>query len=137
MRTDKLIKQVVQADDVKKVNKLDLSSDQDLTIGLMNLISIERYIENNVAHDYSQLKLMVTDLRVGLMGKIVKKSDKKFDALCDLLGRSAMMMNDGFRALENKNRVRAYELFDAAFEVYSMFWGVCMGLVDITDTENI
>ena len=86
MRSDKLIKKVAVADNTKKANKLDLSSDQDLTIGLMNLISIERYIENDAEHDFSQLKSMVNDLRVGLMGKIVKKSDKNFDVLCDLLG---------------------------------------------------
>ena len=34
-------KKIEQADSVKKVNPLDLSSDQDLTIGLMNLIAIE------------------------------------------------------------------------------------------------
>ena len=137
MRSDKLIKKVAVADNAKKANKLDLSSDQDLTIGLMNLISIERYIENDAEHDFSQLKSMVNDLRVGLMGKIVKKSDKNFDVLCDLLGRSAMLMNDGFVALENQNDARAYELFDAAFGAYSMFWGVCMGLADATDVENI
>lgn len=137
MRSDKLIKKVAVADNAKKANKLDLSSDQDLTIGLMNLISIERYIENDAEHDFSQLKSMVNDLRVALMNKIVKKSDKNFDVLCDLLGRSAVMMNDGFVALENQNEVRAYELFDAAFGAYSMFWGVCMGLTDATDVENI
>lgn len=137
MRADKLIKKVAVADNAKKANKLDLSSDQDLTIALMNLISIERYIENDAEHDFSQLKSMVNDLRVALMGKIVKKSDKNFDVLCDLLGRSAVMMNDGFVALENQNDVRAYELFDAAFGAYSMFWGVCMGLADATDVENV
>ena len=137
MRSDKLIKKVAVADNAKKANKLDLSSDQDLTIALMNLISIERYIENDAEHDFSQLKSMVNDLRVALMGKIVKKSDKNFDVLCDLLGRSAMLMNDGFVALEKQNDARAYELFDAAFGVYSMFWGVCMGLADATDVENI
>lgn len=137
MRSDKLIKKVAVADNAKKANELDLSSDQDLTIALMNLISIERYIENDAEHDFSQLKSMVNDLRVALMNKIVKKSDKNFDMLCDLLGRSAVMMNDGFVALENQNKVRAYELFDVAFGAYSMFWGVCMGLVDATDVENI
>ena len=46
-------------------------------------------------------------------------------------------MNDGFVALEKQNDARAYELFDAAFWAYSMFWGVCMGLADATDVENI
>ena len=32
---------IQKIDDAKKVNPLDLSSDQDLTIAIMNLISIE------------------------------------------------------------------------------------------------
>lgn len=35
---------VEKIDSAKKVNPKDLSSDQDLTIGIMNLISIEEHL---------------------------------------------------------------------------------------------
>lgn len=45
MSREKKIKEYVEKiDSAKKVNPKDLSSDQDLTIGIMNLISIEEHL---------------------------------------------------------------------------------------------
>ena len=67
-----LQQQIEKADNAKKTNVLDLSSDQDLTIGLMNLLFIEDYISN----PESNLSQMIAGVREKLMDRIVKKSDK-------------------------------------------------------------
>ena len=72
MKDGKLKHMVEAADKTKKVNVLDLSSDQDLTIGLMNLLFIEDYMSGS----NSDLLRMVSEIRQKLMSKIVKKSDK-------------------------------------------------------------
>ena len=51
MNKEYLKQQVEFADNTKKVNALDLSSDQDLTIGLMNLLFIEDYTGAGDLHD--------------------------------------------------------------------------------------
>ena len=63
-----LVNRVERADDAKKVNVLDLSSDQDLTIGLMNLLAIEDMALN------SQIAEMVAGVRKKLMRPIVDKA---------------------------------------------------------------
>ena len=118
---------IVQADNAKKVNPRDLSSDQDLTIGLMNLIAIE-----NIAGD-SQIAQMVADVRKKLMKRVVT-DDVKYDILLGLLGKSVMLMEDGMRVLSDNPK--AYELFDAAYEAYAMFWGVNMGVIKISDLDK-
>lgn len=118
---------IVQADNAKKVNPRDLSSDQDLTIGLMNLIAIE-----NIAGD-SQIAQMVADVRKKLMKRVVD-DDVKYDILLGLLGKSVMLMEDGMRVLSDSPK--AYELFDAAYEAYAMFWGVNMGVIKISDLDK-
>ena len=118
---------IVQADNAKKVNPRDLSSDQDLTIGLMNLIAIE-----NIAGD-SQIAQMVADVRKKLMKRVVD-DDVKYDILLGLLGKSVMLMEDGMRVLSDNPK--AYELFDAAYEAYAMFWGVNMGVIKISDLDK-
>ena len=46
MNKAKNVKEFVERiDSTKKVNPKDLSSDQDLTIAIMNLISIEEHLE--------------------------------------------------------------------------------------------
>ena len=72
MKHTTLRQQIEKADNEKKTNRLDLSSDQDLTIGLMNLLFIEDYISN----PESNLAQMVVAVREKLMDRIVKKSDK-------------------------------------------------------------
>ncbi len=118
---------IVQADNAKKVNPRDLSSDQDLTIGLMNLIAIE-----NIAGD-SQIAQMVADVRKKLMKRVVD-DDVKYDILLGLLGKSVMLMEDGMCVLSDSPK--AYELFDAAYEAYAMFWGVNMGVIKISDLDK-
>lgn len=115
---------VASADAVKKVNPRDLSSDQDLTIGLMNLIAIEDIAPT------SQIADMVREVRGELMSRVVTKAEH-IDASRELLGRAMSLMTDGGRAFPDKNR--AYGCFDAAYEMYAMFWGLNMGFIKLSE----
>ena len=125
MEKDKLKQQIESADNAKKVNALDLSSDQDLTIGLMNLLFIEDYTAGGTLHD------MVADLRQKLMSRIIKKSDKNYDISVKLLLESIRLIELG----NKETGTSAYDLYNQAYGYYSMFWGVNMGLIDAVDVE--
>jgi hypothetical protein len=125
MKKDRLKQQIESADNAKKVNALDLSSDQDLTIGLMNLLFIEDYVASGTLHD------MVADLRQKLMSRIIKKSDKNYDISVKLLLESIRLIELG----NKESGTSAYELYNQAYGYYSMFWGVNMGLIDAVDVE--
>lgn len=118
---------VANADATKKVNPQDLSSDQDLTIGIMNLIAIE-----NVAGG-SQIAQMVADVRKRLMGRLVRDSEN-MEMSYDLLGQSAQLFQDGLRALPNK--AKAYKYFDASYQAYVLFWGLNMGFITANEIEK-
>lgn len=115
---------IVRADNAKKVNPRDLSSDQDLTIGLMNLIAIE-----NIAPD-SQVSEMVVEIRKKLMTRVVQDT-KLMDESYKMLARAMQLINDGMRELPDAGR--AYKYFDSAYVMYSMFWGLNMGFIEIED----
>lgn len=125
MNKDKLKQQIESADNAKKVNALDLSSDQDLSIGLMNLLFIEDYVSSGALCD------MVTDVRQKLMKRIIKKSDKNAELLLKLLLESVRFMERG----NKESGTTAYELYNRAYEYYSMFWGLNMGLIDAGDVS--
>jgi hypothetical protein len=127
MKGGKLKYMVEAADKAKKVNVLDLSSDQDLTIGLMNLLYIEDYISNSD----SDLLGMVSEIRQKLMDKIVKKSDKNREISEKLLLESMQLINAGNKA----SGAVAYQSYDNAYEKYSLFWGVNMGLINKKDIK--
>ena len=115
---------VIQADNAKKVNPRDLSSDQDLTIGLMNLIAIENIVSG------SQIAEMVAKVREKLMSRVVLDI-KLMNESYKMLGRAMALINDGVRALPDASL--AYKHFDSVYVMYSMFWGLNMGFVKIED----
>ena len=118
---------IKQADNAKKVNPRDLSSDQDLTIGLMNLIAIENVAPN------SQIAEMIAVIRKKLMTRVVKDT-KLMDESYKMLGRAMALINDGMRALPDSKR--AYKYFDSAYVMYSMFWGLNMGFIKLSDLDK-
>ena len=118
------------ADSAKKVNVLDLSSDQDLTIGMMNLLFIKDYLNND-----SDLSKIVHNIQSKLMDKIVKKSDKNRLLSEQLLLESMRLMVDGDKQLASGNNADAYKLYDSAYEKYSLFWGINMELIDAGDIK--
>ncbi len=135
---------VQQADAAKKVNPLDLSSDQDLSIALMNLISLEEHFmfsgTKTQKTGYYDLINTVRDMRKELMGRIVQKTGaENGEVWCmskHLLAASMRLMEVGTKALGANKKEDAYNLFNKAYELYSLFWGINMGLVDLTGVQQ-
>lgn len=117
---------VAKLDTNKKVNPRDLSSDQDLTIALMNMIAVEELCpDTNIGN-------MVADLRAKMMQHVVRNN--RFMLIShELLAKSMQLMTDGINALKNENTKQAYELFDKSYEFYVLFWGVNMELISPND----
>lgn len=136
---------VQKADAAKKVNPLDLSSDQDLSIALMNLISLEEHFFFSGAKTqktgFYDLINTVRDMRKELMERIVKKSTAETgEVWCvskHLLAASMRLMEVGTKALSAGNTADAYNLFNKAYELYSLFWGINMDLIDMTGVQKI
>ena len=72
---------IEKTDAAKKANPLDLSSDQDLSIALMNLISLEEHFFFSGAKTgkvgFYDLINVVRNMRKDLMTRIVKKSTQE------------------------------------------------------------
>lgn len=126
----------------KKEDKMDLSSNQDLSIAIMNLISIEEHFFFTGAKTgktaYYDLIKEVREIRKELLKKIVK--DYEGEVWCiskHLLAASYRLMEVGTKKLgENKNQ-EAYDLFDKAYLLYSIFWGINLKILDISDIKKI
>ncbi len=136
---------VAKVDASKKVNPLDLSSDQDLSIALMNLISLEEHFFFSGAKTqktgFYDLINTVREMRKELMARIVKKStSENGEVWCiskHLLAASMRVMEVGTKALGAGNTKDAYDLFNKSYELYSLFWGINMDLIDLTGVKKI
>lgn len=141
MTLDEMIQKVDQS---KKVNPLDLSSDQDLTIALMNLVSLEEHFFFSGAKTrktgFYDMINTVREMRKELMKRIVKPSSaENGEVWCiskHLLAASMRLMEVGTKALGAGNAKDAYDLFNKSYDLYSLFWGINMNLIDLTGVKQ-
>ena len=131
---------VQKMDDAKKVNPLDLSSDQDLSIALMNLVSLEEHFFFSGAKTkkpgFYDLINVVRNMRKELMERIVDKNKHEgAEVWCiskHLLAAAMRLYEVGTKALGAGNKKDAYKMFEKAYELYSLFWGLNMNMIDLT-----
>ena len=116
MKKAKNVKEFVeQMDNAKKLNPKDLSSDQDLTIAIMNLISIEEHLVFSGAKtgktSFYDLIKDIRELRKNLMLKVIPQYEGEVWCISKHLLASAMrLMEVGTKQQSLKNDEQAYQL---------------------------
>jgi hypothetical protein len=126
-------------DKVKKIEKnelADLSSGEDLSIGIMNLISIEEHLFFSFGKTknkkYLDLLTEVREMRKNLLKIIIK--DYEGEVWCiskHLLAASMRLMEVGTKYQGRGDNQKAEELFKKSYELYSMFW-----VINLTENQN-
>ena len=143
MAKAKNVKEFVERiDSSKKVNPKDLSSDQDLTIAIMNLISIEEHLVFSGAKTsktaFYDLIEEVREKRKNLMQKIIPSYEGEVWCISKHLLAAAMrLMEVGTKQQSLGNKETAYDLFNQAYELYCLFWGLNMNMLNIADAKWI
>lgn len=127
-----------KVEDVTKTGKVDLSSSEDLSIGIMNLISIEEHLfftaQKTEKPQYLDILNEIRGMRTELMKKIIK--DYEGEVWCiskHLLAASMRLMEVGTKEEKKGNRKEAWDLFQKSFQLYSLFWAINLKVVNIGD----
>jgi hypothetical protein len=133
---------IEKVDQLKKKDKMDLSSDQDLSVALMNLISIEeRFFFTGVKtgkDSYYQLLNEVRGIRKELLKKIIKEYEGEVWCISKhLLAASMRLMEVGTKQLTLGNKDEAKDLFQKAYSLYCLFWAVNMKVIDTSQVKQI
>ena len=136
------VKSLLQrVEEVTKQKELDLSSGEDLSIGVMNLISIEEHLfyTSQKTKDKKYLDLLdeVRRMRTELLKEIIK--DYEGEVWCiskHLLAASMRIMEVGTKELKKNNKEKAWDLFDKSYKLYSLFWGLNLGVVGTKDAKR-
>lgn len=131
---------VERIDSSKKVNPKDLSSDQDLTIAIMNLISIEEHLMFSGAKtgktSFYDLIEDVRETRKKLMQKIIPSYEGEVWCISKhLLASSMRLMEVGTKQQSLGHKDVAYDLFNQAYELYCLFWGLNMNMLSVDDMK--
>ncbi|MBQ8672379.1 MAG: hypothetical protein IJ525_07665 [Alphaproteobacteria bacterium] len=133
---------VERIDATKKVNPKDLSSDQDLSIAIMNLISIEEHLVFSGAKtgktSYYDLIKEVRETRKNLLQKIIPSYEGEVWCMSKhLLATSMRLMEVGTKQQSLGKDEEAYKMFNSAYDMYCLFWGLNMGMMETKDLKWI
>lgn len=132
---------ISQDDFLKKIEELknkkgaDLSMDEDLSMAVMNLISLEEhfFFTGNKTGKDSYFKLMdeVREMRKILLAKLMPKNEGETWCISKHLLATTM------RLLEVGTKLKDKQYFKMAYQVYAMFWGIKLQLIDTKDVKQL
>jgi predicted S18 family serine protease len=136
---EKLIEKVKK---FTKEKKIDLSSEEDLSIAVMNLISIEEHLYFTAAktkkRKYFDLLQEVREVRKGLLKKLIKNYEGETWCISKhLLAATMRLIEVGTKEFNKDNKKEAEKLFSKAHQLYSFFWGINLKLVNIDEVKKI
>lgn len=111
---------------MKEKNKLDISKQEDLCMGVMNLVALEEHLAFTALktgkEEYLHVLDAIRELRKNLLKKLVKNKDgQMWCASKHLLAATMRFLEVGEKCIGNDDK-EADEFFKAAFDTYSMFW---------------
>ena len=119
---------IKKINEIKEKSSLDISAWEDLSIGLMNLVSLEEhcffsYVKTQ-DNKFLEMLDIVRELRKKLLALIVKKDDEseKWCMSKHFLASSMRLFEVGNRLLHERKEKEAKEMYKDAAELYGLFW---------------
>ncbi|MFH1255030.1 MAG: hypothetical protein V1667_00965 [bacterium] len=134
-----LLKKIEQ---MKKSGEVDLSTEEDLSIAIMNLISLEEHFFFTNAktgkEEYLNLLLEVREIRKILLARLISKHEGETWCISKhLLGTTMRLVEVGTKLSSDGKKDEAKEIYKKAGEVYSLFWALRLKLIDISGLKKV
>lgn len=119
---------------------LDLSSAEDLSVGLMNLISIEEHLfftaeKTNNPH-YLEILAGVRQIRKNMQQELTKDTEGETWCIAKHLLAASMRLFETGNKLQLSKPETAKKFYDAAYESYQLFWALNLKLIAPADTQK-
>lgn len=131
----------------KKINELkasgsvDLSTEEDLSLAIMNLVSLEEHFfftgEKTKKDKYFDMMEQIREMRKSLMTRMMPENEGETWCISKhLLASSMRLMEVGTKLQSSGKNNEARDMFDKSYELYSIFWAIRLKLVDLSNTEQ-
>ena len=127
---------------MKKSGEVDLSMDEDLSIAVMNLISLEEHFfftgVKTGKDSYLNLLSQVREVRKSLLKKLINKHEGETWCISKhLLGTTMRLIEVGTKLYSDGKKDEAKEIYGKAHEIYSLFWALRLKLIDIAGLKTV
>ena len=127
---------------LKATGGLDLSMEADLSIAVMNLISLEEHFyftaQKTGKNDYFDLLAQTREIRKSLLAKMIDKHEGETWCIAKhLLAATMRMIEVGTKLQSSGKKEESLDMFKKAYEMYSLFWALRLKLVSVADVKKI
>lgn len=134
IRPDGFQRLLERIESAKRSGSIDLSADEDLSVAVMNLVSLEEHFYFTAmrtgSDHYLDLLDEVRSQRTALLAKLVDRHEgETWCASKHLLAATMRLIEVGTK-LRTSNEAEAKAMFERAYRMYSMFWALRLKLVD-------
>ncbi len=142
MEKETYLKLVEKIEKMKKTGEVDLSTEEDLSIAVMNLISLEEHFFFSNAktgkEEYLDLLLEVREMRKSLLKKLIDKHEGETWCISKhLLGATMRLIEVGTKLYSDNKKEEAKEIYAKANEIYALFWALRLKLIDAAGFKKI
>ena len=126
----------------KKEGGIDLSVAEDLSLAVMNLISLEEHffftsMKTN-KDEYLDISVEVRNMRKELLAKLIPKNEgETWCTSKHLLSASMRLIEVGNKLHSEGKKEEAKEMFEKAYKIYSIFWALKIKLVNVEQINKI
>ena len=126
---------------LKQKSGVDLSTAEDLSLAVMNLISLEEHffftgvkVGNDAYFDTSQ---EVRDMRKELLSKLMPQHEGETWCISKhLLSTTMRLVEVGNKLQSEGKKPEAKQMFEKAYRVYSIFWALKLELISGSTIKN-
>jgi hypothetical protein len=138
---DSFQKILAKVESLKNDNSFDLSLEEDLSLAVMNLISLEEHFfftsQKTGKDSYLDLLNQTREIRKELLGRMIDQHEGETWCISKhLLGTTMRIMEVATKLQTLKKDKEAKKMFAAAYKIYTLFWGVRLKLIDLKDVHK-
>ena len=121
-------------DSLKDKAGVDLSTAEDLSMAVMNLIGLEEHFfftgVKTKKDEYFDTSLEIREIRKSLLAKLMPNNEGETWCISKhLLATTMRLIEVGNKLNSESKKDKAKEMFEKAYKVYSIFWALKLKLI--------
>lgn len=133
---------LAKIDRLKSAKDFDLSLEEDLSIAVMNLISLEEHFfftaQKTKQSGYLDLLKQTREIRKTLLARMIDRHEGETWCISKHLLASCMRIMEVATKLQTDGKKKeAEDMFSQAYKVYSLFWAVRLKLIDLHGVKKV
>lgn len=133
---------VSQIQALKAKGQVDLSMEEDLSLAIMNLVNLEEHFfftaSKTGKDEYFDFLAQVREIRTSLLSKMIDHHEGETWCIAKhLLATTMRLIEVGTKLHAGGKKAEAKEIFGRAWQVYSLFWGIRLRLINLSGVKPV